>query len=122
MRGAHLVAEDNPTNQRVTRLLESGGHIATIVKNGEEALDALESGSFHLALHVMPGVSGLEALKLYQFTASKPIPVLMLSANVTTEATPSAAAGAVEFIPNQCGRRHCSTRLSVIWLSKSTLP
>jgi len=104
MRGARiLVAEDNPTNQRVTRLiLESGGHIATIVKNGEEALDALESGSFHLALFdmSMPGVSGLEALKLYQFTASKPIPVLMLSANVTTEAIAQCqAAGAAEFIP-----------------------
>jgi len=104
MRGARiLVAEDNPTNQRVTRLiLESGGHIATIVKNGEEALDALESGGFHLALFdmSMPGVSGLEALKLYQFTASKPIPVLMLSANVTTEAIAQCqAAGAAEFIP-----------------------
>jgi two-component system sensor histidine kinase RpfC len=104
MRGARiLVAEDNPTNQRVTRLiLESGGHIATIVKNGEEALDALESGSFHLALFdmSMPGVSGLEALKLYQFIASKPVPVLMLSANVTTEAISQCqAAGAAEFIP-----------------------
>jgi two-component system, sensor histidine kinase RpfC len=104
MRGARiLVAEDNPTNQRVTRLiLESGGHIATIVKNGEEALDALENGSFHLALFdmSMPGVSGLEALKLYQFTAPKPIPVLMLSANVTTEAIAQCqAAGAAEFIP-----------------------
>jgi len=34
---------DNATNQRVTRLiLESGGHFATIVNNGDEALDALE--------------------------------------------------------------------------------
>jgi two-component system sensor histidine kinase RpfC len=98
-----LVAEDNPTNQRVTQLiLESGGHIPTIVKNGEEALDALENGSFHIALFdmSMPGVSGLEALKLYQFTAQKPIPVLMLSANVTIEAIARCqAAGAAEFIP-----------------------
>lgn len=104
MRGARiLVAEDNPTNQRVTQLiLQSGGHVATIVKNGEEALDALESGSFHLALFdmSMPGVSGLEALKLYQFTAPKPIPILILSANVTTEAIAQCqAAGAAEFIP-----------------------
>ena len=44
IRGARiLVAEDNPTNQRVTQLiLESGGHSATIVENGEAALDALE--------------------------------------------------------------------------------
>ncbi len=104
IRGARvLVAEDNATNQRVTQLiLESGGHIPTIVNNGEAALDALESGGFHIALFdlSMPGVSGLEALKLYQFSASKPIPVLILSANVTTEAISQCqAAGAAEFIP-----------------------
>jgi len=103
MRGARvLVAEDNPTNQRVTQLiLESAGHVATIVNNGEAALDALEKGGFHIALFdlSMPGVSGLEALKLYRFTASKPIPVLILSANVTTEAIASCqAAGAAEFV------------------------
>jgi two-component system sensor histidine kinase RpfC len=103
MRGARvLVAEDNPTNQRVTELiLESAGHVATIVSNGEAALDALEQGGFHLALFdlSMPGVSGLEALKLYRFTTTKPIPILILSANVTAEAIAQCqAAGAAEFI------------------------
>jgi len=103
MRGARiLVAEDNPTNQRVTQLiLESGGYVPTIVNNGEAALDALEQGGFHLALFdlSMPGVSGLEALKLYRFTTPKPIPVLILSANVTTEAIAQCqAAGATEFV------------------------
>ena len=67
-----LVAEDNATNQRVTRLiLESGGHFATIVNNGDEALDALERGGFDIALFdlSMPVVSGLEALKMYRFVA-----------------------------------------------------
>lgn len=103
MRGARiLVAEDNPTNQRVTQLiLESGGHVPTIVSNGEAALDALEQGGFHLALFdlSMPGVSGLEALKLYRFTTPKPIPILILSANVTTDAIAQCqAAGAAEFV------------------------
>ena len=103
IRGARvLVAEDNATNQRVTRLiLESGGHFATIVNNGEEALDALEQGQFDIALFdlSMPVVSGLEALKMYRFTATKPIPVLMLSANVTAEAMEQChAAGAAEFV------------------------
>ena len=103
MRGARiLVAEDNPTNQRVTQLiLESGGHVPTIVSNGEAALDALEHGGFHLALFdlSMPGVSGLEALKLYRFTTTKPIPILILSANVTSEAIAQCqAAGAAEFV------------------------
>jgi len=104
IRGARiLVAEDNPTNQRVTQLiLESGGHRPTIVDNGEEALDALERGSYDLALFdlSMPIVSGLEALKLYRFTTPKPIPVLILSANVTTGIIAECqGAGCAEFIP-----------------------
>ena len=103
IRGARiLVAEDNATNQRVTQLiLESGGHHPTIVDNGEAALDALEHGSFDLALFdlSMPVVSGLEALKLYQYTTQKPIPVLILSANVTTDVIAECQrAGCAEFI------------------------
>jgi two-component system sensor histidine kinase RpfC len=104
IRGARiLVAEDNSTNQRVTQMiLESGGHRATIVANGELALDALERGNFDLALFdlSMPGVSGLEALKLYKYTTSEPIPILILSANVTTGIIAECNnAGCAEFIP-----------------------
>jgi two-component system sensor histidine kinase RpfC len=104
IRGARiLVAEDNATNQRVAQLiLESGGHHVTLVDNGEAALDALERGGFDLALFdlSMPLVSGLEALKLYRFTTRRPIPVLILSANVTTEAILDCErAGAAEFMP-----------------------
>ena len=103
IRGARiLVAEDNPTNQRITQLiLESGGHRATIVDNGEAALDELERGAFDLALFdlSMPVVSGLEALKLYRFTTSKPIPILILSANVTTDVIADCQlAGCAEFV------------------------
>jgi two-component system sensor histidine kinase RpfC len=82
-------------------ILESGGHVATIVSNGEDALDALERANFDIALFdlSMPVVSGLEALKLYRFTAPKPIPVIILSANVTTEAIGECQrAGAAEFV------------------------
>jgi two-component system sensor histidine kinase RpfC len=104
IRGARvLVAEDNATNQRITQLiLESAGHRPTIVENGEAALDALERGSFDIALFdlSMPVVSGLEALKLYQFATPKPIPILILSANVTTEIIADCQrAGCAEFIP-----------------------
>jgi two-component system sensor histidine kinase RpfC len=103
LKGARiLVADDNATNQRVAQLiLESGGHSVTIVENGEAALDALERGGFDVALFdlSMPLVSGLEALKLYRFAAKKPIPVLILSANVTTDVIAECqAAGASEFI------------------------
>ena len=103
IRGARiLVAEDNATNQRVAQLiLESGGHRVTIVENGEEALEALETGTYDLALFdlSMPVVSGLEALKLYRFSTPNPIPILILSANVTTDAIAECErAGAQEFI------------------------
>jgi two-component system sensor histidine kinase RpfC len=97
-----LVAEDNATNQRVTQLiLESAGHRPTIVNNGEAALDALDHGTFDLALFdlSMPVVSGLEALKMYRFSSPDPIPVLILSANVTTEVIAECQkAGAAEFV------------------------
>ncbi|MEO8305021.1 MAG: ATP-binding protein [Betaproteobacteria bacterium] len=104
IRGARiLVAEDNATNQRVTQLiLESGGHRVTIVTNGEAALDALERSNFDLALFdlSMPIMSGLEALKLYRFSTPAPVPVLILSANVTTEVIAECQrAGAAEFVP-----------------------
>lgn len=103
IRGARiLVAEDNATNQRVTELiLESGGHRVTIVDSGDAALDALERSSFDLAFFdlSMPGVSGLEALKLYRFTTDNPIPVIILSANVTTNIIAQChEAGAAEFL------------------------
>ena len=111
IRGARiLVAEDNPTNQRVAQMiLESGSHNVTIVENGEAALDALERGSFDLALFdlSMPTVSGLQALKLYRFTSQKPIPILILSANVTPEIMAECeAAGAAEFIPKPLRASH----------------
>lgn len=127
IRGARiLVAEDNPTNQRVTQLiLESGGHRATIVNNGEAALDALEHASFDLALFdlSMPGLSGLEALKLYRFSSPDPIPVLILSANVTSEIIAECQrAGTAEFVAKpiraatllQAIERHLATRAAEI--------
>jgi two-component system sensor histidine kinase RpfC len=71
------------------------------VQNGEEALDALEHGRFDLALLdlSMPILSGIQALRSYRFTSSKPIPILILSANVTQEIIADCrAAGCAEFV------------------------
>ena len=39
-----LVADDNPTNREVIgKILERGGHAVTLVNDGEQALDALET-------------------------------------------------------------------------------
>ena len=65
-----LVAEDNPTNQKViTRILEKRGHRVVIVVNGREALAAIESAGpngYDLAIMdvQMPEMDGLEATAL----------------------------------------------------------
>ena len=59
-----LVAEDNAINQKVIRrLLEKSGHSVEIVGNGKQAVDALESWSYDLALIdvQMPVMDGFEA-------------------------------------------------------------
>ncbi len=59
-----LVAEDNPVNQQLAaRLLEKRGHTVVLAGNGREALAALESQAFDLALMdvQMPEMDGLEA-------------------------------------------------------------
>ncbi len=85
-----LVADDNRTNQRVVgKVLERAGHVVTIVGNGEEALDALTIGRFDVVLMDvnMPVMNGLEATKLFRFTAlGQPhLPIIALTADITPE-------------------------------------
>ena len=85
-----LVADDNPTNREVlSRILERGGHTATLVADGERALDALENARFDVALidRNMPGLSGLETVQAIRLTtgARERLPVVMLSADVGAE-------------------------------------
>lgn len=62
-----LVAEDNLINQKLTvRILEKLGYQSDVVENGQEALTALDRGSYALVLMdcQMPVVDGFEATKL----------------------------------------------------------
>ena len=92
LKGLHvLVADDNPTNREVlARILERGGHTATLVADGECALDALENSHFDVALidRNMPGLGGLETVQAIRLTtgARERLPVVVLSADVTPEA------------------------------------
>jgi two-component system sensor histidine kinase RpfC len=86
-----LVADDNPTNREVlARILERGGHTATLVSDGERALDALETSHFDVALidRNMPRLSGVETVQAIRLTtgARERLPVVILSADVTPEA------------------------------------
>ena len=61
------MAEDNLINQKLTvRILEKLGYQSDVVENGQEALAALDRGSYALVLMdcQMPVVDGFEATKL----------------------------------------------------------
>jgi len=86
-----LIADDNETNRKVIRkVLERAGHKVYVVENGEEALDALDSHHFDLAVFDMhmPVMDGLQAAKLYRFShvGRRDMPFIILTANATTEA------------------------------------
>ena len=89
-----LVAEDNKVNQIVlSKILERAGHKATIVNNGQEALDTLDEDNQQLFDAIimdmqMPTMGGIEAAKIYRFAnigQSIP-PIIILTANATIEA------------------------------------
>ena len=85
-----LVAEDNPVNQEVIRLiLTRAGYEVDVARDGEFALDLLEEKRYDAAIldmH-MPGKSGIEVIKMYRFmNPEHGLPFIMLTANVTQEA------------------------------------
>jgi two-component system sensor histidine kinase RpfC len=84
-----LVAEDNLTNQQVARrILEAAGHEVVIVGSGQDAVERVQVERFEAVLMDlnMPGMGGIEALKLLRFVEDDLPPVIALTADVT-EAT-----------------------------------
>jgi two-component system, sensor histidine kinase RpfC len=100
-----LVADDNPTNREVLgKILERGGHSVTLVRDGDLALDAMETGQFDIVLldRNMPGLSGLETLQAIRLMTRgrERLPVVILSADVTVEGKRECLeAGADSFVP-----------------------
>lgn len=80
-----LVADDHPTNLRAAvRILQALGHGGVIVKDGEQALAALNKQTFDLVMLdvVMPGLDGVGVLRsIRQSKTSAPahLPVLMVT-------------------------------------------
>jgi two-component system sensor histidine kinase RpfC len=99
-----LVADDNPTNREVLgKILERGGHSVTLVPDGERALDAIESAHYDIALidRSMPNMGGTETVQALRLVTAgrERLPVIMLSADVTTESKREALeAGADAFL------------------------
>jgi two-component system sensor histidine kinase RpfC len=100
-----LVADDNPTNREVIgKILERGGHTVTLVNDGEQALDEIESKRYDLVIldRNMPGTGGIEALQALRVMtrARERLPVIILSADAALETKRAALdAGADAFLP-----------------------
>ena len=83
-----LVAEDNPTNQKILkRLLRKSGCQCTVVENGKLAVEAVQKEDFDLVLmdcH-MPEMDGYEATR--KILALKPgaPPIIAVTANASDE-------------------------------------
>jgi len=86
-RGKILLAEDSLVNQKLARgLLEKWGHTLHIANNGNEALQALQSGEFDLVLMdlqmpVMGGFEATQAIRSAEVETGKHIPIIALTAH-----------------------------------------
>lgn len=82
-----LLAEDNPINQLlVVRMLELEGLLVTLVKNGQEAVEAVDqaSPSFDVIFMdvQMPVLDGVNATRIIRLRMAKPPPIVAVTANV----------------------------------------
>jgi len=82
-----LIVEDNKINQLVARkLLERDGHVPTIVENGQEALEAIETGDFALVLMdvhmpVMDGITATQRIRGMPGAKAR-LPIIAMTADV----------------------------------------
>ncbi len=86
MSGKVLVAEDNPSNQKlISILLQKMGVETVIAQNGREAVDKVASDSFALILMdmEMPNLNGYEATRALRNKGCQ-TPVFALTANAMT--------------------------------------
>lgn len=113
-----LVVDDNPSDQKIAKLLiESEGFVAVLAPDAHVALDRLNDYEFKLFVVdiQMPEVSGLELLqRLKKIETVKDIPVLIMSGRNTADDVKKAVAlGAIDYIIKPIDREVFSAKLAI---------
>jgi two-component system capsular synthesis sensor histidine kinase RcsC len=93
-----LLAEDHVSNQNmITATLESAGHSVTIAATGNAALHALDEDDFDVILLDLglPGLGGVDILKLVQLTLNARTPCIVISGDASPESRSRANAPGV---------------------------
>lgn len=85
-----LIADDNVMNQKVfSMILGRAGHVVETAHDGEAALDVMKDHNIDIVLMDvnMPVLNGIEATKLYRFTAlgRRRIPIVGITADASAE-------------------------------------
>ncbi|WP_088915736.1 response regulator [Granulosicoccus antarcticus] len=121
-----LVVEDNAVNQEVAiGMLEKIGFSADVADNGQEGLDALESGSYDLVLMdcqmpVLDGYAATRSLRLRESASGQTgerIPVIALTANAMTgDAEKCISAGMDDYLSKPF-EEHALEEKIVFWMS-----
>jgi CheY-like chemotaxis protein len=81
-----LIAEDNPVNQKVALLqLRELGFFATVVANGQEAIDVLKQADFDAVLMdcqmpVLDGFEATKAIRQWEKSVGKHVPIIAMTA------------------------------------------
>lgn len=100
-----LVVDDNLINRKkISMAVKKLGHIPEVAKDGEQALEALHSGSFDAVLLdiIMPGMDGFDVLAAMKAdTKLREIPVIVISAldDETESVVRAIDLGAEDFLP-----------------------
>ena len=112
---ALLIDDDSRIAELLKSFLHQNGVLVEHASDGQSGLRRLESSSFDLVLLdvMMPGIDGLQALRLIRAASS--VPVLMLTAKGDDgDRILGLEEGADDYVPKPCTPRELAARLRAI--------